>query len=299
MARINLQHLETFLSVVRLGGVRRAADGLNLTQPAVTARIKALEESLGAELFERTSGGMRLTKRGELLQSYAVQFEHLTDMVERDVIPPDGLDGRLRIGVAETIVQCWLPDFIARLHERYPRLEIEVNVDVSTNLRAALLDGLIDLAVLLGPVSEYTVDNIALPGFDLRWYVSADAPHHADVADYLRAPVLTYPRNSRPYRELRKMLLERVGPGVSIFPSSSLSACFRLVEASLGVAALPKALGDPHVRAGTVREFDPGWVPPPLVFSASYIGAPNSHLHETAAQIAQEVAEGFAGDNNT
>lgn len=299
MARINLEQMNTFLSVVRLGGVRKAADGMNLTQPAVTARIKALEETLGAALFERTPAGMRLTKRGELLLSYAEQFEHLSDMVTRDVIAPEGVDGRLRLGVSETIAQCWLPDLIARLHEVYPRLEIEFNVDISTNLRAALLDRRIDLAILLGPVSEYSVDNIVLPGFELRWYVSTAAPPSDSVADLLKGPVLTYARNTRPYREMKEMLFERVGPGVAIFPSSSLSACFRLVEANLGVAALPKALGDPYVRAGTVREFDPGWVPEPLRFSASYLGEPKSNLTETAAKLSYEVAVAFACDRKS
>ncbi len=298
MSRITLDQLSTFLAVVRLGGVSRAADGLHLTQPAVSARIRALEAALGTEVFERTAGGMHLTRRGELLVSYAQQVEHLTDMVARDVATPDGVEGRLRLGVSETIAQCWLPDLIARLHDRYPKLEIEFNVDISTNLRAGLLERRIDLAILLGPVSDQAVYNIALPGFDLRWYVSTDAPEPADPMDHLRGPVLSYARNTRPYRELREQLFERVGPGAAIFPSSSLSACFRLVEARLGVAALPRALGDAYLRAGTLREFDPGWAPKPLRFTASYLGDPPSHLTRSAAQLAREVALDFDTHKN-
>ena len=295
MSRITLEQMKTFLSVVRLGGVRRAAEGLHLTQPAVTARIKALEEALGDAVFERSPGGMRLTKRGELLLSYAEQYEHLDDMVARDVVAPEAVDGRLRLGVSETIAQCWLPDLIARLHARFPRLEIEFNVDISSALRTALLDRRIDLAILLGPISEYSVDNIALPGFELAWYVSAAAPVPDDPARLLRGPVLTYARNTRPYRELKALLFERVGPGVAVFPSSSLSACFRLVEAQLGVAALPRALGEAHVRAGAVREFDAGWIPEPLRFTASYLGEPRNHVAEASAQLALEAALAFAG----
>lgn len=293
MGRINLEQLKTFLLVVRLGGVSKAADGLNLTQPAVTARIKNLEGALATELFDRTSGGMRLTKRGELLVSYAEQFEHLSEMVVRDVIDPEGVEGRLRLGVSETIAQCWLPELISQLHAMYPNLEIEFNVDISTNLRASLLSRGIDLAILLGPISEYSVDNLELPGFELAWYVSSSAPVCDDASAYLKRPVLTYARNTRPYRELKELLFERVGPGVAIFPSSSLSACFRLVEANLGVAALPKALGGGYVQAGTIREFDPGWVPRPLRFSASYLAEPKSYVVETAARLACEVAVAF------
>mgnify|MGYP001798073672 CR=1 FL=1 len=290
MTRVNIEQLKTFLAVVRLGGVRKAAGTLNITQPAVTARIKTLEDTLGCAVFERTSRGHRLTKRGELLLAHAEKFEHLVELVERDVVDPLGVEGRLRLGVAETIAQCWLPDLVARLHKEYPRLEIEFNVDISPNLRTGLLDREIDLAILLGPISEQSVNNVALPGFELAWYTSTKAEAADCEAQYLLRPVLTYARNTRPHRELKESLFERVGPDVSLVPSTSLSACFQLVAADLGVAALPRALGWEHVEAGRIREFDPGWVPAPLHFTASYLGVPKSHIVETAANLAREIA---------
>lgn len=294
MSRVNLEQLTAFLNVVRLGGVGKAADALHLTQPAVTARIRNLEATIGSALFDRTASGMRLTKRGELLLSYAERFEDLPGLMERDVVDPEGIEGRLRLGVSETIAQCWLPDLISRLHRLYPNLEIEFNVDISLNLRGALLNRGIDLAVLLGPVSEYSVENIDLPVFELAWYAAAEAPRCADSSDYLHRPVLTYARNTRPYRELKQMLFEKVGPNVVMFPSSSLSACFRLVAADLGVAALPRALGKDFEYAGSIREFDPGWVPDPLRFTASYLAEPRSPVIETSARLAREVALDFS-----
>lgn len=301
MPPLNLEQLRTFRTVVRLGGVRKAATALNLTQPAVTARIRNLEDSLRCTLFDRVGSGLQLTKRGELLLSYAEQFATLSDLVARDVIDPEGVEGRLRLGVSETIAQCWLPDLVARLHRLYPKLEIELNVDISIDLRHALLTRELDLAILLGPISEYSVDNIALPGFDLAWYRSAQ-PTDRDAEDdaaLLRRPVLSYARNTRPYRELRDLLFEKVGAETSIFPCSSLSACFRLVEADLGVAALPRALGGPYVAEGRIREFDPGWVPDPLSFTASYLGDPRSSMVETAAKTALSVAQQFASDKKS
>lgn len=296
MSRFNIAQLKTFLAVVRLGGVRKASGGLNLTQPAVTARIKTLEDALGCALFERTAGGMRLTKRGELLVAHAEKFEYLSEIVEREVVDPAGIEGRLRLGVSETIAQCWLPELVAKLHHIYPKLEIEFNVDISVNLRAGIMDREIDLAILLGPISDYSVNNIALPGFDLAWYAAKDTAPEVTGSAYLSRPVLTYARHTRPFRELKEMLFDRVGPNVSLFPSSSLSACFRLVEANLGVAVLPRALGTEFVAAGKIQEFDPGWVPSPLQFTASYLGEPKSHLVETAAKTAYEVAVAFLGD---
>ena len=297
MSRFTIEQMRTFLAVVRLGGVNRAASAVGLTQPAVTARIKNLEDALSCSLFERRAGGMALTKRGELLVAHAEKLEHLVELIQRDVIDPDGLEGRLRIGASETVAECWLPELVSRLHRDFPKLEIELKVDVSTDLRRALINREIDLAILLGPVSEYSVDNILLPGFDLGWYTAAAAEHATHESDYLLRPVLTYARNTRPFRELKEQLFERVGPDASLFPSSSLSACFRLVEADMGVAALPRSLAQDYARAGRIREFDPGWVPSPLQFTASFLSEPKSHLTETAAALALEVSSDYAAQH--
>ncbi len=296
--RLNLEQLRAFLTVVRLGGFRKAADELGLTQPAVTTRIKTLEASLGAELFDRTTSGVLLTKRGDILSRYAKQYEQLSELVQRDVVDPLGIEGHLRLGVSETIVQSWLPVFVEELHRTYPSLEIEINVDISINLRSMLLDREIDLAVLLGPISEYSVDNIELPEVDLAWYRAADGGNTSDQASgFLKKPIFTYARNTRPFRELRAELLERLGPNHALFPSSSLSACFRLVESGLGVAALPRVLGQKFVSQKRLCEFDPGWRPNPLRFSASFLGEPKSHLVETSASIAHHVAQGYLDKN--
>ncbi|MEZ5931959.1 MAG: LysR family transcriptional regulator [Alphaproteobacteria bacterium] len=289
--RIKAEQLHTFLMVASAGGIRRASARMNLSQPAVTARIKNLEDALGVALFERSSGGMQLTKAGDRLIRYAEQLLHLNELIDREIADPAAIDTSLRIGVSETIVQSWLPDFIARLHTAYPRLEVEIAVDISVNLREALLERAIDLAILMGPVSEYTVDNIDLPAFPLRWYAAADAALPDDPAElFRRHPCVTYARSTRPYRELKAALADRYGPGISLFPSSSLSACFRMVAAGLGVGALPSAIAGSTLLEGRIRSFDPGWHPNALQFTASYLAEPQSFVTKHAAELAREVA---------
>lgn len=296
MIRLNLEQLRTFLVVVRSGGVVRAAHALNLTQPAVTARIRNLEQTLRTPLFDRQAGANRLTKRGEMLLQYAAKLETLSNQIERDIVDPEGVEGHLRIGASETIAQSWMPDFISELHARFPRVQIEFNVDVSVSLRDALLAREIDLAFLLGPVSEYSVENVALPPFELAWYAAATDGGDAEAAARLFGkPVITYARNTRPFRETRDAVHERLGPDVPIFPSSSLSAALRLVETGLGVSPLPRALADPLVAEGRLVRFDPGWQPMPLQFTASYVADPPSHTAATAAQLASDVARRASG----
>lgn len=290
MNRFKLDQLQTLVAVSRYESVSKAADALNLTQPAVTTRIKALEDALGIQVFERNSKGMRLTKRGGMLLQFAEQFQHLSDLLEERVVDPEAVDQLLRLGVSETVAQSWLPDFIGALREAFPKLKIEISVDISLTLREQLIGREIDLAILLGPISDFTVDNVVLPSVPLAWYRST-ADDTTKPVDLSKIPIATYAKNTRPYRELRSEMFERFGPEVSLFPSSSLSSCFRLVEAGLCVGALPVSLADEPVKAGRLAQFDPGWTPRPLEFSASFLGEPRNHLIEAAAGIAKSVAE--------
>ena len=292
--QINLEQLNSFLMVARYGGVRKASEHIHISQPAVTARIRNLEKSIGAELFLRSSTGMNLTKRGEALVKYAEQYLQLSELIQRDVVDPASNDLRLRVGVSETIVQTWLPDLISRLRLEYPKLEVEISVDISMNLREALLDQSLDLAILMGPVSEFSVNNVELPEFPLRWYCAAfaDLPKTEELI-FKANPVVTYARHTRPYRELKNELFTRYGTGISFFPSSSLSAAIRLVAAGLGIAALPEALAQSELEAGHIIEFNPGWRPDALNFTASYIGDPHSYLLEKAANVANETAKAY------
>jgi len=288
--QITLDQLKTFLWVARLGGVRRAAEQMNLSQPAVSARISALEDAICSKLFDRTSSGVVLTKRGHLLRVHAESILLSLESIREEVIKPDAIEDLLRIGVSETIAQSWLADFVARLSGAYPRLSVEVTVDISLNLRETLLARGIDLAILMGPVSEFSVDNLTLPPFEVSWFKAVSR----DKVDLGSTPVVSYARNTRPYRQLRTELTRRHGSGARIFPTSSLLAGFQMVVAGLGVGALPRALATDYLNSRQIMEFDPGWKPATLNFTASYLTEPKSFLAEGAAEIALEAAEDHA-----
>ena len=78
--------------------------------------------------------------------------------------------------------------------------------------------------------------------------------------------------------------------GVRIFPTSSLMSGFQMVVADIGVAVLPRTLASSYLSAGQIREFDPGWRPGELQFTASYAGEPRNFIAARAAEIALEAA---------
>lgn len=283
---MTFEQVRTFLWVARLGGFRKAADRLHLSQPAVSTRISNLEQELRVSLFERGSGDLVLTKQGMLLLSYAEQMLFVEEEIKQRVANPAETEGLFRVGAAETIAQAWLPDFLKAFSKEYPRVNVDLTVDISLNLRAALLERRLDLVFLMGPVSEFTVENVSLPSFELHWYRAASNP----VTDLAEIPVISYSSKTRPYRELISKLSRTVGPKARVFASASLSASLKMIAAGIAVGPYPRALADEYLTSGQIVEFDPGFIAQPLEFTASYLSEPRSFLVENSAEMARTVA---------
>lgn len=283
---MTFDQIRTFLWVARLGGFRKAAEHLNLSQPAVSTRISNLEDELRVPLIERGSGPIVLTKHGTLLLSYAEQMLFVEEEIKQRVANPSEAEGLFRVGASETIAQAWLPEFLKAFSEKYPRVDLDLTVDISINLRAALLEHKIDLVFLMGPVSEFSVENLDLPPFDLHWYRSTKNPE----TDLSKIPVISYSSQTRPYRELMSELSRRVGPKLRVYASASLSASLKMIAAGIAVGPYPRTLANDFLNSGQIVEFDPGFHPHPLAFTASYVSEPRSFLVENSARIARDVA---------
>jgi DNA-binding transcriptional LysR family regulator len=283
---MTFDQIRTFLWVARLGGFRKAAERLCLSQPAVSTRIANLEDELRVPLFERGLGELVLTKQGTLLLSYAEQMLFVEEEIKQRVANPSEADGLFRVGASETIAQAWLPEFLKAFSETYPRVNVDLTVDISLNLRTSLLERKLDLAFLMGPVSEFSVENVPLPSFDLHWYRSVSNAQ----TDLSVVPVISYARMTRPYRELMSELSRRIGTSVRVFASASLSASLKMIAAGIAVGPYPRALARDFLKSEQIVEFDAGFRPRPLQFTASYLSEPRSFLVENSAVIAQDVA---------
>lgn len=283
---MTFEQLRTFLWVARLGGFRKASDRMHLSQPAVSTRISNLENELGAKLFERGPGELLLTKKGQQLLGYAEQLLFVEEEIKHRVANPAETEGLFRLGASETVAQAWLPSFIQAFSTQFPRINIDLTVDISRNLRNSILERRLDLAFLMGPVSEYSVKNVVLPRFDLHWYKS----QKLGKIDLTEIPIISYSHQTRPYRELTSELARRIGPKSRVFSSASLSASLKMIATGIAVGPYPKVLANQHLATNEIEEFDPGFIPPPLEFTASFLAEPRSFLIENSAEISRDVA---------
>jgi DNA-binding transcriptional LysR family regulator len=286
---MTFEQIRTFLWVARLGGFRKASDRLSLSQPAVSTRISTLEAELQVQLFERGPGALILTKHGQQLLAYAEQMLFVEEEIKNRVGNAAETEGLFRIGASETIAQAWLPEFLQAFASAYPRVNVDLTVDISGNLRDALVERRLDLVFLMGPISEFSVKNVGLPQFDLHWYRAA----HLGEVDLGTVPVISYAAKTRPHRELTSVLAGLVGPKMRVFTSASISASLRMIAAGIAVGPYPRVLAAPLLAAGQISEFDPNLPLSPLEFTASYLAEPRSFLVENSAQMARDVAEAW------
>ena len=297
LASITLKQLETFIWVAALGNFRKTAERLFTTQPAISSRIANLEDTLGVRLFERDTGSIRLTSKGQELLPYAEQVLRATDLFREKAGNNVALSGILRLGVSETIVQTWLPAFLASVHEHYPDIDVELSVDVTTNLRNELVNRSLDLAFLLGPVSEYNIENFELISYPLVWAASPglDIPVDRVLSreEMAAFPLLTYARNTRPYEEISQTFKNVSDHPARLFPSSSLSACLRMTLDSIGVGSLPRPMIAGELKEGRLVEISCEWTPTELGFTASYPTNPYNPLAQVVVKNAQAAAADY------
>lgn len=291
---VDLRNIETFFWVSTLGSFRAAAEKLNTTQPAISQRIALLESDLSVRLFERGARGVTLTAKGQELLSYAERMLQIRLEMMQAAREQDAMTGTVRIGVAETIVQTWMPALIEHVHATYPGLVLEIEVDTTNVLRAHLMSRQINLAFLMGPVLDARIENVPLCRYPLAWVASPRlelGPGPLSLAQVAVHPIITYPSNSSPYIMVRDMLLRAGVPAPRIYGSASLSMIARMTLDRIGVSVITPAFLDKELASGDILALDVAADPlPELAFTASWAPGPDSHVAQVIARLAQRIA---------
>lgn len=161
---MELRTLSYFLAVAREQNMTEAANVLHVTQPTLSRQIADLEDELGKKLFTRTSRSTILTEDGMHLRQRAEEILALVNQTE-DELKNDTIDlsGCIRIGAGETHAMHILADLFAELHNRYPRLTVELFTGNADTVEEKLAHGLIDFALMIEPFNTEHYHFIRLP----------------------------------------------------------------------------------------------------------------------------------------
>ena len=275
-----------------MGGFRAAAAKLNLTQPAISARIQILEQDLGASLFVRDVKRTELTPEGRRLFAYAERAMFLEQETLAAFSETTPLKQTIRLGSSETIVATWLPDFLGDPGQQRNGLSFELTVDSTNSLRNAIVNREIDLAFLMGPVSEASVKNFALCEFEMIFAATQPLASQIDVwtlGDIAQQKILTFSRDTRPAMEIIELLQPYRSDALDMTTSTALGALVRLASAGHGICAMPKAVISTELQKGALVPLVTDVSLPSIAFTASFVSS--SPLSVYLSKICQDVSD--------
>lgn len=159
---MNRNHLALFQAVAEEGSFSRGAERLFISQPAVSKQIAEFERALSTRLFDRVPKGVQLTESGELLLGYARRLSALEEEAEQAMGELHGLTrGRLRVGASLTIGAYVLPEVFGAFRERYPGVELSLEIANTETIERLVEQGAADIGLTEGlaenPLLEATV----------------------------------------------------------------------------------------------------------------------------------------------
>lgn len=288
MSRVTLQQIEAFYWTATLGSVQKAADRLNLSQPAVSLRLKEFEAGLGGKSFERAGRQLRLTQAGrDTLRT----VRGILESVEALGASTDaGIGGTIRVGFAEGFGLACLPPILERLHATYPDLHPELTVAISSSIEPALQDSKLDLAFLVEPTELEGFTYVYLGLQPTGWVVasSLDVPTPVTPDNLAKVRIISNQPGTIGYRQVVRWFASEGLKPASIDICSSVAIQAKLIEAGTGAGILPTRMIDDQVASGRLlllETFPP--VQPVAVFLVHRAGA----LNPTARAFVDCVAE--------
>ncbi|NUU24220.1 MAG: LysR family transcriptional regulator [Streptomycetaceae bacterium] len=241
---MDFKQLKALMTVAETGSVTRAAELLELVQPAVTRQIRMLEAELGVTLFERSSRGMRLTEAGEIMVDRSRRIFDDLKYAQMAVQPhPHNLTGTVTLGLLESTADLLAAPVAAAVRRDHPGIDLRLTTAYSGHLQQWLDNGTLDLSVLHSTGTTPTLhshplvrDNlwvVAPPGAGLR----PDTP--VPFADAVRHP-LVLPTPGHALRVLVDRAAAQADVTVNTFVATdSLRMQRQLVRAGLGWGILP------------------------------------------------------------
>lgn len=253
---MQIHQLTYFVAVARARHFTRAAEMTGVSQPTLSKQIRVLENTLGTPLFVRGRAGIELTSAGEALLPHAQRILIDVESAQRSVHEVANLRrGRVRLGATPSLCDGLLPEALTRFHERYPAIDLEVQEAGSRVLTLELVQGRLDMALLIVPLPSDEPDIETTPVLRehlvLASPATSDLPDRMDVADLRDLPLVMF----REGYDLRDVTL-RACAGAGFEPrlaveGGEMSAVLRFVQAGLGHAVVPSMVlaTRPQLRA--------------------------------------------------
>ncbi len=256
--RMNLDHIETFMYVVHLNSIRKAADALFLSQPTVTARIKALEKELDTELFNRHGRRMTLTEKGKAFVPYAEQMIHSYRQGKKQL---KGGNNQKEIVIGANIItsQYFIPFALPLWKQAHPHLHFTFISASNDVLIDKLLKKQVDVALIKDvlhnrlqnhEILDNSVRLVVYPGHRFQSHTLLTAQELAEE------PMVFFECGAFDWNTVHKIFeVSGVEPRIE-FQVNHLEVAKSIILSRSGIGFLPYLCIKKELEQGTLIEID-------------------------------------------
>ncbi|MCQ2004131.1 LysR substrate-binding domain-containing protein [Rhizobium sp. NRK18] len=262
---MTFEQLTIFVAVAERQHVTRAADALGLTPSAVSAAIKALENFYNVSLFDRVGRGIRLTRAGVIFLQEARETLARAKAASLVLSELGGLKrGTLEVQASQTVASYWLPPRLMRFHERYPEIDIRLQVGNTDTVSRAIRDGAADMGFIEGEIDEPALSKIMVGSDEIGIIVDAASPlatlPAGEAIDELRKTRWIMREKGSGTRSVFESAIATLGlesdrMSIALILPSNESILTALIGSSCA-AAVSKAAAEPFVATGRLRLLD-------------------------------------------
>jgi DNA-binding transcriptional LysR family regulator len=256
----NLIQLETFRRLAQEENFTRTAELLNLTQPAVTQHVRALQEHFRVKLVDLVGRRTVLTDAGRFLAARAELLLGSVAALEREMREfADVRAGELRIGATLTIGTYRLPEIVARFRAAFPKIGLHVEVENTQAMAFAVKAGRVSLALVEGPLADDELDIEPYADDELVLVVPLAHPLAQRTKPIRAVELADVPFVFREEGSGTRAQVERALETVGVRPNVALSlpngeGIVRAVELGIGVAIVSRIVVEALVRAGRIAQ---------------------------------------------
>ena len=258
MASTNFHQLHIFHTVARLGSFTKAAEELQISQPAVSIQVRELERNLGTTLLHRMRRGIQLTETGETVYGYTRRIFALADEMQASVQDIQGLrTGRLTIGSSTTPGEYILPWVMGIFQKRFPGVDVSLSISNTRSVVERILNRELDMGMagaavdIKGLVSfTYVDDEIVMICSPDHAFGGIESPRLSELAD--QRFIMREPGSAT--REAAQEHLKSHGVDINVVMElGSNEAVKSAVAAGLGLGLVSRFSVGPDVMAGFIK----------------------------------------------
>ncbi len=174
---MEFRHLRYFLAVADALHFTKAAEGLPVSQPALSAQIKQLEQEVGVPLFDRAGRSIQLTRAGSIFREHARRALREMELAQVAIAEEEGLQrGTLTVGVVQTVNAYLVPEIVGRFSSLHPHVALKLDELSGPDIEAGVKSGSLELGVGFVPAGSERIQ--AQPLFEEDFVLILSARHH-------------------------------------------------------------------------------------------------------------------------